>query len=78
MTKKEFDLLDTIYAREIESALQGFPPEFQTKSKIAKKLEADGFLVQTKSIIAGRFPVVVEGYTLTHLGRMSYCMECAP
>jgi hypothetical protein len=77
MTKKEFDLLEKVYAREVESALRGYPSEFQTKSKVAKKLESDGFLAKTESTIIGNLPVIVMGYTLTHLGRMSYCMECA-
>jgi hypothetical protein len=49
---------------------------FQTKSRLAEVLAEDGYLEEASYTIEGRFPVIVKGYRLTHLGRLTYCLSC--
>ena len=73
MTKKELLLLERVFESEIEGALTGNPGLFQTKSKLAAKLVADGYLRDEQIILSGRLPVRVRGYVLTERGRTTYC-----
>ena len=75
MNKRELDLLEAVFAAEIHGAISHGIGMYQTKSKLAAKLEADGYLVKLREVLAGRFPVVVEGYRLTILGNATYCMS---
>jgi hypothetical protein len=45
----------------------------QTKAALAETLAEEGLLAKCKVSISG---ATVEGYELTHLGRMAYCMAC--
>ena len=75
MNKQSLDLLEKVFAAEIEGAQRGCGRFFQTKSKLAQQLEADGYLVKDKEILRGRLPVTIEGYRLTLLGNATYCMS---
>lgn len=73
LNKKDFDLLEKIFAEEIGGTLP-----FQSKSKEYKRLEAEG-LVLYDSEIKGhdRFGAIrVSGWYLTHTGRYEYCKAC--
>lgn len=68
MTKKTFELLGRIFAAEVDGRLP-----YQSKSKEYPKLEEDGLCEG----VTRRFgPVIVQGWILTHLGRMAYCQAC--
>ena len=74
MDKKSFSILEKAYEAEIDGAMSGGFGILQTKSKIAKKLEDDGYLVKVSYVIGGHFPVMVTGYRLTMLGNMTCCI----
>lgn len=76
MTRAELDLLERAFESEIEGALTGGLHLIQSKSKVAKKLVADGLLANVSVKMRGRFPVTFSGYELTHAGRIAYCATC--
>jgi hypothetical protein len=78
-TKAELRMLGRAFEAEVSAALakSGIPGLLQTKSALAKKLAADGLLAHRELDYGGRFPVVIRGYSLTELGRLTYCMSCA-
>lgn len=76
MTKKELDLLESAFSAEVDSAMSGGPPILQTKSEVAEGLVKDGLLEKRQAYLLGWFPVVIEGYQLTHAGRLAYCESC--
>lgn len=76
MNKREIELLERAFSAEIEAALNHGIRLMQTKSKLAKKLVEDGFLVESKMTLPGRLPIVIAGYELTHAGRFAYCLQC--
>jgi hypothetical protein len=76
MNQREMKLLEKAFIAEFEEGAHGAIGIMQTKSKVAAKLVEDGYLVKDKMVIAGRFPVTIEGYRLTHLGRLTYCTGC--
>ncbi len=76
MDKRSLNLLEMAYQAEINGAVNGGIGLIQSKSKLARKLVEDGYLQDAITIIKGAFPVTVEGYCLTHLGRMTYCATC--
>lgn len=75
MTKQELAILEKAFECEVVDALRKNPIShlLQTNSKVAKKLADEGYLTFQKLTINGVPTVVIEGYELTHLGRMSYC-----
>jgi len=73
MTKQELKILGDAYFREVTAALSHGIYIYQTKSKVAKKLVADGYLEEGQTVLGGRFPVTIKGYRLTHAGRFAYC-----
>jgi hypothetical protein len=73
MDKRSMQLLEKAFIAEIEEGAHGVLGLIQTKSKLAQKLEAEGYLVKDQHTYGGRFPVTVHGYRLTHLGRLTYC-----
>ncbi len=74
MDKKRLGLLEKAYAAEVNSARQGNQLHFmQTKAALAETMVEEGLLAKCKVQISG---ATVEGYELTHVGRMSYCMTC--
>lgn len=74
MNKRELALLERAYTQEIDSALSGGLDILQTKSKLAQKLCEDGLLEwRTATINTYIAPMLIEGYVLTHAGRIAYC-----
>lgn len=76
MTKPELALLEKVWAAEVASAFNNAPHVYQTKSKLAQKLEADGLIRMATVTLGGRFAVTVKGYELTDAGRLIYCASC--
>jgi len=76
MTKKELNLLEKVYTEEINSAITGGIYAYQTRSKLAEKLCAEGLLKKVTEKIGGQFAVSVKGYQLTLAGNMAYCTSC--
>ena len=72
MTKAELNMLERLFAAEIEGRL------LQSKSKLLSKLESEGYVQRAKrEFQADRFGrIVVEGWCLTLLGNMTYCFSC--
>jgi hypothetical protein len=75
MDSKELDLLEKAFAAEIDAAVSKSPLYMmQTKAtKRADALVVDGMLRKVRETLAGRY--TVEGYALTELGRLTYCMS---
>lgn len=73
MNKRSLELLEKVFGAELEGALNNGIGLFQTRSKLAEQLEADGYLTKHTTTIGGRFPVNVTGYRLTLLGNLTYC-----
>lgn len=73
MTKAKLALLEKAFAAEIRSAIEGGPYVMQTKSKLALELCDEGYLVEAEEALER---VLVKGYALTQLGRMTYCQSC--
>jgi hypothetical protein len=71
LTRAEFEALEKVFTAEI------FGYVHQRKAKIFKELEAAGMVTEHTDTWAGRFPVRVTGWILTHRGRMAYCRACA-
>lgn len=76
MNKRELSILERAFDCEVRAGISGGLGIFQTKNKLALKLVAEGFLQKEKVVLPGRFSVTVEGYTLTHAGRLIYCASC--
>lgn len=77
MRKAELRILEQAFEREIDAALtRGKLHLLQTRSKLAEKLADEGYLSRAKVTIMGYPPVIVSGFELTHLGRMTYCATC--
>lgn len=71
MKKRYLDMLERVFVAEINDRLP-----FQSKRKIMLELAAEGYIQPMTTILPGRFPVRIEGWELTHLGRLSYCTTC--
>lgn len=76
MNKAGMKLLEQAFAAEVENRLP-----FQSRSMMAHKLAQDGYLqpMETwfRSYKPGSLgPVLVKGWQLTHLGRLTYCASC--
>lgn len=76
LTKAEYLALEKCFSAEISTALNGHPLPFQSKAKVMEQLERRGFVVKVSEIIGGRFPVAINGWTLTERGRLAYCLNC--
>lgn len=72
MNSRELDLLERVFSAEINGAFGG-SGILQIRSKLAHKLESDGYLKKVEFVIEGRFPVKVSWYVLTLLGNLTYC-----
>lgn len=72
MNKREISALESVYGAEIQNRLP-----FQSRARIYKALEAKGMVERyTRTFGKGPFGVRVEGWSLTHLGRLEYCATC--
>lgn len=77
---RELALLEKAFAAEIDAAVsKGGIHLMQTEqTELADKMVADGLLLKAEiTLPGGPFPVRVEGYELTHAGRLAYCCERA-
>lgn len=70
-TKAELRLLERAFACEISG--RTFQPR---PSKVLEKLEAAEAIEHFAKVLPGRFPLYIEGYELTHRGRIAYCESC--
>jgi len=73
MNKRELDLLEKVFAAEIDGAMKGYLGIHQTKSKLAEKLWKEGYLIKRTTKLKGWPPVTIEGYRLSLLGNATYC-----
>jgi hypothetical protein len=74
MDKKRLALLGKAYETEVNAALAGHGLHMmQTKAALAETMVEEGYLAKCKATVSG---ATVAGYELTHVGRMTYCMEC--
>ena len=70
MNKAELDLLEKVFAKEIDGSF------LQTKSKLAKRLEDEGYLQEIEKIYGNGWPkVVCKGYVLTLQGNTAYFLS---
>ena len=80
MNKRDLNLLEAVYGNEINQAIAGRNFPFQSKSKHYKRLEEEGYVRNTTTIIPRDkgcpFPITVSGWELTLLGNFTYCMSC--
>lgn len=76
LSKLAFALLERAFIAEIDEGINGTIGLLQSKSKLAEELAEGGYLVKDKITLGGRFAVTISGYRLTHLGRLTYCMNC--
>jgi hypothetical protein len=74
MNKKDMALLERAFEAEIDAAIEGKPRPMQTRAAArADALVADGLLAKCVENWRG---IRIEGYELTHAGRLAYCMTC--
>lgn len=73
MDSKRLKLLERAFEAEVEGALNQGLHMMQTKSALAETMVEEGLLAKVRVKESG---VTIEGYELTHVGRMTYCMEC--
>ena len=74
MDRKRFKLLERAYEAEVNAALSGRDLHMmQTKAALAETMVDEGYLAKCKAAVSG---ATFEGYELTHVGRMAYCMAC--
>lgn len=73
LPKYQLQALEKIFAAEIEGHLP-----FQSTASVYKKLEADGLVRFGKETLSSDClgAITVEGWYLTHAGRLMYCMSC--
>ena len=72
MNKKSLAMLEKVFDAEISGRV------FPSKSKIAKQLESDGYIVYLeKLVLRDRFgDVFARGYVTTTKGNYTYCKSC--
>lgn len=73
MTKRHLQLLEKVFEAEIQGRLP-----FQSRAKGYKELEAMNLVELGTLKLAGRIPITVSGWYLTHAGRYAYCQSCTP
>ncbi|GIK74441.1 MAG: hypothetical protein BroJett021_34290 [Chloroflexota bacterium] len=73
MDKKRLKLLERAYEAEVNAAFNHGLHIIQTKAALAEVMVEEGYLAKCQVKVSG---VTIEGYELTHLGRMTYCMSC--
>lgn len=74
MDKRDLALLERAFEAEVRGAILKCPRLMQTKATArADALVADGLLTNAAEMWGG---ARVEGYELTHAGRLLYCATC--
>lgn len=76
LTKAEYLALEKCFSAEISAAINDHPLPFQSKAKVMAELERRGFVIKVSEILGGRFPMAINGWTLTERGRLVYCLHC--
>ena len=77
MDKQKLKLLEKAFAAEIDSALNKHQVGImQSNSKLATELVESGYLQESYVKLGGRFPVTITGFSLTEMGRITYCESC--
>lgn len=73
MKKSKLEILERAFMAEIDGAMGKGIGLLQTKSKLARELADEGYLVSYTLTSEGRFPTSISGYILTEIGHMTYC-----
>ena len=73
MNKAKLALLEKAFAAEINAAVDRGPYVMQSKSKLARELCDEGYLVEAEETFSR---ALIKGYALTHAGRATYCASC--
>lgn len=74
MNKAKLAFLEKAFEAEVTAALSKSPLWFiQSKSKLAVEMVEEGLLQPVEASTQG---VLIKGYGLTELGRMTYCASC--
>jgi len=74
MNNKDLDLLEKAFEAEMDAVMNRSPLQMmQTNSSRANSLVDKGRLSKARTLLKGG--VMVEGYELTELGRLTYCMS---
>ena len=71
LTKSQLNMLEKIFSAQLDGSLH------ETRSKVAKQLETDGYIVrEVKNLGKDRFGIIsITGYALTLKGNAAYCMS---
>ena len=79
MTKAELQMLEKLFAAEVDAALSGnaLLGVVQSKSRLMLKLEADGYVKRVRlELKPDRLgAVVIDGWQLTVAGNAAYCLS---
>jgi CTP-dependent riboflavin kinase len=78
ITKAELNMLEKMFAAEIEHAISKSKLShiFQSKSKLLEKLEGKGLVARHEFNLGGNLPMTIKGWLLTHSGRFTFCANC--
>lgn len=72
LKNRDFELLGRVFEAEITNLL----PAQIGKSKAVLSLQERGYVAPYTRTLPGRFPVTVQGWALTDVGRFTYCRNC--
>ncbi len=75
MTKAELNVLERIFAAEVANRL---PFQFGKRlaPAVALKLESEGYISRSSTTLPGVFHIRIDGWQLTALGHLTYCVSC--
>ena len=74
LNKAELKLLERAFAAQLPpNAIQVIQPR---KSKALDRLLELEYLKEATVTLPGNFPVAIQGYELTLMGNMAYCLCC--
>lgn len=78
MKKSELRMLGHIFGAEVYAAVNHQPwmRVYQSRSKMIKKLKEMGMVQEARARVGGVLGVTIEGWELTRLGHITYCMSC--
>lgn len=71
-TKATMLALEKVWAAEIEGRLP-----YQSRALVYVRLEQEGLVGECTRTFPGRFAVTLNGWQLTHAGRILYCSHCS-
>ena len=73
LNKRDFELLGHVFDYETRNLL----PAQIGKSKAVASLHERGYIQPMTEILPGPFSIRIEGWELTHAGRLTYCANCS-